>query len=68
MYNKTYTTEIDEEFDFQVVNLIEKMKPFWDQNVGPYPGDPYDYNEFRKYYSDHHPVVFKMIIPENDDD
>lgn len=68
MYNKTYTTEIDEEFDFQVVNLIEKMKPFWDQNVGLYPGDPYDHNEFKKYYSDHHPVVFKMIIPENDDD
>ena len=69
MYNMTYTKEIDEDFDFKVVNLIAAMKTFWEESsTDPYPGDPYNHNEFRKYYSDHHPVVFMMVIPENDDD
>lgn len=68
MYNTTYTTEVDEEYDFRVVDLIDMMKHFWNQNEGTYPGNPYNHNEFRKYYSDHHPVVFRMIIPEQDDD
>jgi len=45
------------------------MKTFWEESsTDPYPGDPYNHNGFRKYYSDHHPVVFMMTIPENDDD
>ena len=28
--------------------------------TGVYPGDPYDHNLFRQYYSDHHPVIFRM--------
>jgi endonuclease/exonuclease/phosphatase family metal-dependent hydrolase len=68
MFNSTYTSEIDENFDFKVINLIDAMNPFWDQNEGPYPGNPYDHNLFKQYYSDHHPVVFRMIIPEQDDD
>jgi len=33
-----------------------------------YPGEPYNHDGFRKYYSDHHPVVFKMVEVERDDD
>lgn len=72
-----YTTgdEIDTDFDFRVFNLIEAMRPFW-QSADPYPGgalNPIDlpkYNdgEFIDFYSDHHPVVFKLKIPEKDDD
>lgn len=69
MYNVTYTKEIDEDFDFKVVDLIAAMKIPWEESsTDSYPGDPYNHNEFRKYYSDHHPVVFIMTIPENDDD
>jgi hypothetical protein len=67
MYNPTYTTEIDEEFDLEVINLIEEMKPKWTSDT-PYPGDPYVHNNFRMVYSDHHPVVFRMAIPAEDDD
>ncbi len=69
MYNIAYTKEIDEDFDFKVVDLIVAMKTFWEESsTDSYPGDPYSHNEFRKYYSDHHPVLFMMTIPENDDD
>lgn len=66
-YNVSKTREINTEFDFKVVNLIEAMKPYW-QSDQPYPGDPYNHNEFRKHYSDHHPVLFKITIPQSDDD
>ncbi len=52
----------------QVVDLIEAMRPFWDTANGPYPGDPYDHNPFRRFYSDHHPIVFRMTVQANDDD
>ncbi len=31
-------------------------------------GDPYDGNLFGQYFSDHHPVAFRMVIPAADDD
>ncbi|MBA7650400.1 hypothetical protein ES703_58204 [subsurface metagenome] len=69
MYNKLYTKEVGEKFDFKVINLIIAMKPYWEASSSePYPGGPYNHNMFRKYYSDHHPVLFMMIIPDNDDD
>jgi len=67
MFNTTYTGEIDREFDFQVVDLIEAMRGWWDSSIGSYPGDPYDHNRFRRYYSDHHPVVFRMTSTVDDD-
>lgn len=67
MYNPTHTTEIDQAFDFEIINLIDAMKPLW-TSTDPYPGEPYDHNEFRKYYSDHHPVVFQIVTPAEDDD
>ncbi len=59
--------EIDEIFDFQVINLINQMRSTW-QGPETYPGDPYDRNLFPQYYSDHHPVLFRLNIPSKDDD
>ena len=59
--------EVDETFDFQVIDLIDAMRPAW-RDTGPYPGDPYNGNLFAQYYSDHHPVLFRLIVPPRDDD
>jgi len=68
MYDTLYTvTEIDRQFDFDVIDLIEAMRPSWTSG-DPYPGDPYDHNLFKQYYSDHHPVIFRMVTPSRDDD
>lgn len=53
---------------FSVINLIDAAKPFWDRTLGEFPGDPYDHNTFRQYYSDHHPVVFELLLDQGDDD
>lgn len=68
MYRDDSTSEVDDEFDMLVVNLIETMRPKWDNSAGSYPGDPYHHNNFRKFYSDHHPVVFKFKDISGDDD
>jgi len=68
MYNTTFTTEIDSEFDLEVINLIEAMEDFWTSTEDEYPGDPYNHNQFRQYYSDHHPVVFRIKVSGEDDD
>ena len=75
MYRPTFTKEIDKEFDFRVFNLIEAMRPFWN-STDPYPGGAvnpiglpeYNHNDFRAFYSDHHPVVFKVTVSATDDD
>ena len=67
MYNATHSKEIDTSFDFRIVNLTTAMRPFW-SSTEPYPGEPYHHNEFRKYFSDHHPVVFRMNVSDQDDD
>lgn len=68
IYSTTNTTdEIDINYDLEVVDLIESMRDKWEGD-DPYPGDPYDHNLFKQYYSDHHPIVFKMIVPSSDDD
>ncbi len=51
----------------KVIDLIEAMRPTW-TGPGPYPGDPYDHDEFRKRYSDHDPVEFRMVVGHQDDD
>ena len=66
-FSPTYTTEIDRGFGFRVVNLIEEMRSRWTSSA-PYPGDPYQPNVFRYYYSDHNPVVFRIKVPDRDDD
>jgi predicted extracellular nuclease len=75
MYRPEFTNEIDAVFDFKVINLLEVMRPFWN-SPDPYPGGSanqidlpkYDHNKFRAFYSDHHPVVFKMNVLDADDD
>jgi hypothetical protein len=75
MYRSRYSKEIDKKFGFRVYNLIEAMRSSWSPG-DPYPGGalnpvddpPYNHNAFRQLYSDHHPVVFKMNIPDKDDD
>jgi len=67
MFNNTHTKEIDTQYDLKIINLIETMRPYWAYEED-YPGDPYDHNQFKQYYSDHNPVVFQMILPLSDDD
>ncbi|MEE3258164.1 MAG: endonuclease/exonuclease/phosphatase family protein [Candidatus Latescibacterota bacterium] len=67
MFNPEYTGEIDRQYDLRVIDLIAVLRSAW-RGPGPYPGDPYVHNEFRKYYSDHHPVVFELDVPGRDDD
>jgi len=66
-FNPTYSTEIDRGYGFHVINLIEEMRRHWTSSA-PYPGDPYQPNVFRYFYSDHNPVVFRIKVPEKDDD
>lgn len=67
MCNPACTPEINVG-SFQVIDLIQAVRPFWPSSNGSFCGDPYDHNGFRQYYSDHHPVVFTMSIPAVDDD
>lgn len=67
MLNMTWTNEIDKAYDMQVVNLLVELQDDWHSSE-PYPGAPYNHNAFRAAYSDHHPVVFRMSIPAQDDD
>jgi endonuclease/exonuclease/phosphatase family metal-dependent hydrolase len=66
-FRPAFSTEIDRDFDMAVIDLIEAMRPWW-REAAPFPGDPYDHNSFRQAYTDHHPVVFRMRVPEVDDD
>ncbi len=68
LFNPKYTTEIDHESDFRVIDLVNAMKRLFAGNPKDYPGDPYDHNMFRAYYSDHHPIEFRLNITANDDD
>jgi len=67
MYDATVTSEVDEDFDFKVINLVEVMKGLWTSSA-KYPGKPYKHDKFRAFYSDHDPVVIHMKYPEEDDD
>lgn len=51
--------EIDEEFDIVILDLIYLMEDYWTSSE-VYPGNPYDHNLFKQYYSDHHPIVFRI--------
>jgi endonuclease/exonuclease/phosphatase family metal-dependent hydrolase len=67
MYRPKYTSsEIDEKFNMVILNLIDLMKPYW-ISENQYPGDPYNHNLFKQYYSDHHPVFFRLKSNPDDD-
>jgi len=69
MYRPATTQfDIDSHYQFKVIDLISGMRSRWDEGtLGAYPGDPYDHNKFRRYYSDHHPVRFQMLVNADDD-
>jgi len=54
---------------FKVIDLIGAMRVSWFEDfTQPYPGDtPYNHNAFRARYSDHHPILFKLLISNDDD-
>ena len=52
--------------DFEVLDLIEGMRPKWDSEEIPFPGDPYNHNFFRYRFSDHHPIRIKVAVPYKD--
>lgn len=70
LYRPLHTTDSEMDSDsFRVINLIDSMRGFWLSKYStPYPGSPYNHNEFRRYYSDHHPIVFSLTVPGFDDD
>ena len=51
----------------KVINLIDEMESYWTSS-DPYPGDPYNDNLFKQYYSDHHPIVVELATQGADDD
>jgi endonuclease/exonuclease/phosphatase family metal-dependent hydrolase len=67
MYRPQHTTEMDTAFDQRELPLIADMEPLW-HGPGTYPGNPYVHNTFRRYFSDHVPISFKLNIPSTDDD
>lgn len=71
LYNVENTGNIiDQTFDFKVVDIVEAMTERWARiSNKPFPGKPYIHNNFRKYYSDHNPVAFRLkSTPTGDDD
>jgi endonuclease/exonuclease/phosphatase family metal-dependent hydrolase len=66
MYNPVHTDEIDTQKDIHVIALVEAVKPYWKSKKVAFPGKPYKHNLFRKYYSDHNPIVFNMSTSGSD--
>lgn len=66
MFRRSYTSEIDSVFDCAVLDLVDSMKSRW-KGPGAYCGAPYDGNLFPQCYSDHNPVVFRIIGASDDD-
>ena len=69
LYKTADTTATEMPRSIEVINLIDVMEVSWHMsNTTPYPGNPYDHNAFRAAYSDHHPIGFRLIAGESDDD
>lgn len=60
-FHPQHTTEIDQTYGFNVVNLVESVQP-------GVPLTTATQTKFFGTYSDHHPVVFRFKIPTQDDD
>ncbi|MBN2461084.1 MAG: hypothetical protein JXB60_05705 [Candidatus Cloacimonetes bacterium] len=67
VYNPDFSIEVDSS-SFQITDLRREMKSFWTETGIAYPGEPYDHDLFRKYYSDHNPVSFIIKGGTIDDD
>jgi hypothetical protein len=68
MYRAADTTAAEMPRQLEVLNLIALFEAPWFLNhTSPYPGNPYNHDAFRATYSDHHPIVFRLILTEDDD-
>jgi hypothetical protein len=68
MYRAAETTAAEMPRQLEVLNLIALLEAPWFLNhSSAYPGNPYNHDAFRATYSDHHPIVFRMILAEDDD-
>lgn len=67
-FDPKYTSEISLVSNFEVVQLVDEMKKVWDLAWGVFPGEEYNHNLFRLYFSDHNPVKFKINTFQPDDD
>lgn len=68
LYRGADTRAVEMPRVFDVIDLVIGMRDSWQsRHTGTYPGNPYDHNDFRAVYSDHHPVVFRFT-PVSDDD
>jgi endonuclease/exonuclease/phosphatase family metal-dependent hydrolase len=65
-YRPDYSKEIKRE-SFGNINLINECGQYWRDRSEPYPGDPYNFQEFQKHFSDHKPVYFKLDVTIDDD-
>lgn len=65
--DKPALKNVDLTFPFKVVTLTPFGKVTWDKPT-PFPGEPYSHDQFRKHYSDHNPVVFRLVVPAKDED
>jgi endonuclease/exonuclease/phosphatase family metal-dependent hydrolase len=66
LYRPDHTArDLDLDFGFRVVDLVEAVRPYW-------PGAPSTYppasSQFAKLYSDHNPVEFRLVFGIGDDD
>ena len=68
MFRPAPTTEIDSEFDFEVIDLVDAVRSSWNPADGTFPGEPYQAARFAAHYSDHHPVAFRIELTASDDD
>ena len=66
MYRPAHSTEVDDPFDQQEIDLVAAMEPTW-PGPGVYPGNPYTHDPFRARYSDHRPIVVRLRRPAADD-
>ena len=68
MYRAADTTAAEMPRQLEVLNLIELLEaPWFLDHTSPYPGNPYNHDVFRATYSDHHPIVFRLILTDDDD-
>lgn len=69
IFNLSNTPEIGEGFSFSIIDLKRDLEEGWSEKYPgvPYPGRPYVHRLFRRYYSDHQPILFRVWHLEDDD-
>jgi len=69
MYVPAYTTtDLDTAFDMQVIDIYERYYSTWSRENPEAAASSYWGNTFGATYSDHHPIVFRLVYGKGDDD